>query len=101
MLYPAELPGPNPIAMRPGTAVRPPREQRHRPLDRSPGIYKFPAKRRQVAKRRSALRFQIETDSLRPVPHIEFAEQIAQMKFDRIDRHAEFPRQLRVAAAGL
>jgi len=23
------------------------------------------------------------------------------MKFDRIDRHAEFPRQLRIAAAGL
>jgi hypothetical protein len=41
----------------------------------------------------SALRFEVEADCLCPVADVEFAKQIAQMKLNRIDRHAEFPRQ--------
>src|SRR5277367_2182585 len=45
----------------------------------------------------SAPRFEVEANCLSPVTDIEFAKQIAQMKFNRIDRHAEFPRQLSIA----
>jgi hypothetical protein len=57
--------------------------------------YKSPAKRQAALD--SALRFEVEADCLCPVTYIEFAKQIAQMKFNRIDRHAEFPRQLTIA----
>ena len=48
----------------------------------------------------SALGFEIEADCLRPVADIELAEQIAQMKFDGIDRYAKFARELGIALAG-
>ena len=66
-----------------------------------PPICKFSANRRQGAKRRSALRFQVKADGLRSITDIEFAKQIPQMKFDRVDRHAKFPRQLSIAATKL
>jgi hypothetical protein len=112
LLYPAELPGPNPIAMRYGPV--PPSTARlsslpiHIPAD---GAREHHAAHNAIfqicgdcgmqrAKHRSALCFEVEADCLRPVTHIEFAEQITQMKFHRIDRNAEFPRQLSVATAG-
>ena len=64
LLYPAELPGQMPDSRR---------------------LTGRPADRRQGTKRRSAPRFQIKTDCLRPVTDIEFAKEISQMKFDRID----------------
>jgi hypothetical protein len=52
------------------------------------------------ARLHAAPRFEVEADCLCPVTYVEFAKQIAQMKFDRIDRHAEFPRQLSIALTG-
>ena len=48
----------------------------------------------------SAPCFKVEADCLCPVTYVEFAKQIAQMKFNRIDRNAEFPRQLSIALTG-
>src|ERR1700724_1491667 len=48
----------------------------------------------------SALRFEVEADCLCPVTYVEFAKQIAQMEFNRIDRHAEFPRQPTIPLTG-
>jgi PP-loop superfamily ATP-utilizing enzyme len=71
------------------TRSRPLGEQVHDMLDRSP-LFQFA--RGAKAARDSALRFEVEADCLCPVTYVELAKQIAQMKFNRIDRHAEFSR---------
>jgi hypothetical protein len=79
------------------TSSRPPWEQVHPILDRLPLLQ---IAREAPAAVDSALRFEVEADCLCPVAYVEFAKQIAQMKFNRIDRHAEFPRQLTIALTG-
>src|SRR3981081_1438485 len=71
------------------------REQVH-----SRSLGSFANRREAPAARDSALRFEVEANRLCPVTYVEFAKQIAQMKFNRIDRHTEFPRQLTIALTG-